>query len=52
MAIFNEEEQLRIRNAIANAEQHTSGQLRVCIEKTCSENVGSRGKIFSPPGYA
>ncbi|MGZ3821494.1 MAG: TPM domain-containing protein, partial [Mucilaginibacter sp.] len=39
MAVFNEEEQQRIRRAIEEAEKHTSGQIRVCIEKTCSENV-------------
>ena len=37
MALFNDEEQQRIRTAIEDAEKHTSGQIRVCIEKTCSE---------------
>jgi uncharacterized membrane protein len=46
MAIFNEEEQQRIRVAIENAERHTSGQLRVCIEKTCSENVLDRAAKY------
>jgi uncharacterized membrane protein len=46
MAIFNEEEQQRIRVAIENAEKHTSGQLRVCIEKTCSENVLDRAAKY------
>jgi len=46
MAIFSEEEQQRIRAAIENAEKHTSGQLRVCIEKTCSENVLDRAAKY------
>ncbi len=46
MSIFNEEEQQRIRVAIENAEKHTSGQLRVCIEKTCSENVLDRAAKY------
>ena len=46
MAIFNDEEQQRIRKAIEDAEKHTSGQLRVCIEKTCSENVLDRAANY------
>jgi uncharacterized membrane protein len=46
MAIFNEEEQQRIRIAIEDAEKHTSGQLRVCIEKTCSEDVLDRAAKY------
>lgn len=46
MAIFNDEEQQRIRTAIEDAEKHTSGQLRVCIEKTCSENVLDRAAKY------
>jgi uncharacterized membrane protein len=46
MAIFNDEEQQRIRTAIENAEKHTSGQIRVCIEKTCSENVLDRAAKY------
>lgn len=46
MAIFNEDEQQRIRAAIAGAEKHTSGQLRVCIEKTCSEDVLDRAAKY------
>ena len=46
MAVFNEEEQQRIRTAIENAEKHTSGQLRVCIEKTCSEDVLDRAAKY------
>ena len=46
MAIFNDEEQQRIRTAVENAEKHTSGQIRVCIEKTCSENVLDRAAKY------
>jgi len=46
MALFNEEEQQRIRTAIEDAERHTSGQIRVCIEKTCSENVLDRAAKY------
>jgi uncharacterized membrane protein len=46
MAIFSEEEQQRIRTAIEEAEKHTSGQLKVCIEKTCSENVLDRAAKY------
>lgn len=46
MAIFTEEEQLRIRTAIAGAERLTSGQLRVCVEKTCSEQVLDRAAKY------
>jgi uncharacterized membrane protein len=46
MALFNEEEQQRIRAAIEDAEKHTSGQIRVCLEKTCSENVLDRAAKY------
>lgn len=46
MPIFNEEEQQRIRTAIQDAEKNTSGQIRVCIEKTCSENVLDRAAKY------
>jgi len=46
MAVFNDEEQQRIRVAIEDAEKHTSGQLRVCIEKTCSENALDRAAKY------
>jgi uncharacterized membrane protein len=42
MALFNEEEQQRIRTAVEDAEKHTSGQIRVCIEKNCKEPVLDR----------
>ena len=46
MAIFNDEEQLRIRKAIEEAEKHTSGQIRVCIEKSCKEETLHRAAKY------
>ena len=46
MALFNEEEQQRIRTAIEKAEMNTSGQLRVCVEKTCAEGVLDRAAKY------
>src|ERR1700712_2534415 len=46
MALFNEEEQQRVRVAVEDAEKHTSGQIRVCIEKTCSEDVLDRAAKY------
>lgn len=46
MALFNEDEQHRIRVAIEDAEKHTSGQIRVCIEKTCNEDVLDRAAKY------
>jgi uncharacterized membrane protein len=42
MAVFTDDEQLRIQKAVAEAEKSTSGEIRVCIEKTCSEEVLDR----------
>ncbi|MGI4727706.1 MAG: TPM domain-containing protein [Janthinobacterium lividum] len=42
MALFTEEEQQQIRKAIESAEKSTSGEIRICIEKTCSEEVLDR----------
>jgi uncharacterized membrane protein len=46
MAIFNDDEQQRIRKAIADAENATSGQIRVCVEKTCNEPVLDRAAKY------
>lgn len=46
MAVFNEEEQQRIRKAIEDAEHRSSGEIRVCIEKRCSENVLDRAAKY------
>jgi uncharacterized membrane protein len=51
MALFNDDEQQRIRKAIEDVEKHTSGEVRVCIEKTCSEDVLLRAaKYFEQLG--
>jgi len=41
---FNAEEQQRIVNAIAEAEMHTSGELRVFIEANCPGDVMERAR--------
>src|ERR1700740_1802386 len=46
MALFSEEERQRLRTAIEDAEKNTSGQMRVCIEKTCSEDVLDRAAKY------
>nr|WP_183567063.1 TPM domain-containing protein [Mucilaginibacter sp. SP1R1]MBB6152156.1 putative membrane protein [Mucilaginibacter sp. SP1R1] len=46
MAVFNEEEQQRIRRAIEEAENRSSGEIRVCIEKKCSEDVLNRAAKY------
>ncbi|WPU93850.1 TPM domain-containing protein [Mucilaginibacter sabulilitoris] len=46
MAVFNEEEQQRIQKAIEEAEKRSSGEIRVCIEKKCSEDVLDRAAKY------
>lgn len=46
MAVFSDDEQQRIRTAIEKAELQTSGQLRVCIEKTCKESALDRAAKY------
>ncbi len=46
MPVFTEEEQLRIRKAIQEAENRSSGEIRVCIEKKCSEDVLNRAAKY------
>jgi uncharacterized membrane protein len=46
MGVFTEEEQQRISQAIEQAEKNTSGEIRVCIEKTCSEDVLDRAANY------
>ncbi|MDR6941578.1 TPM domain-containing protein [Mucilaginibacter pocheonensis] len=46
MPVFNDEEQQRIRKAIEEAENHSSGEIRVCIEKKCSEDVLDRAAKY------
>ncbi|GGH11447.1 TPM domain-containing protein [Mucilaginibacter phyllosphaerae] len=48
MAVFTEEEQQRIQKAVADAEKNTSGEIRVCMEKTCSDEALDRAvKYFT-----
>ena len=46
MALFTEQEQQQIRKAIEAAEKNTSGEIRVCVEKTCSEEVLDRAATY------
>ena len=46
MALFNDEEQQRIRQAIERAEKNTSGEIRICVEKTCSEEPLDRAATY------
>lgn len=46
MPLFNEEEQQRIKHAIEEAENQTSGEIRICIEKKCKEDVLDRSANY------
>ncbi|MXV13679.1 TPM domain-containing protein [Hufsiella ginkgonis] len=46
MAAFTEEEQQQIRQAIESAERATSGEIRICVEKKCPENVLDRAANY------
>src|SRR3954471_3625018 len=46
MPLFNDEEQLLIKQAVQAAEKNTSGEIRVCVEKTCSEDVLDRAAKY------
>lgn len=46
MALFTEQEQQLIRKAVESAEKNTSGEIRICIEKTCSEDVLDRAVAY------
>ncbi|GAA4338252.1 TPM domain-containing protein [Mucilaginibacter gynuensis] len=46
MNIFNEDEQSRIRLAIEAAEKFTSGEIRICLEKKCSDEVLDRAAKY------
>lgn len=46
MAVFTEEEQTLIRRAVEDAEKNTSGEIRVCIEKNCNEEVLDRAANY------
>lgn len=44
--VFTEEEQLQIRHAVEAAEKNTSGEIRVCIEKNCNDEVLDRAAKY------
>jgi uncharacterized membrane protein len=46
MSLFSEQEQERIREAIAQAERSTSGEIRIFVEKTCKDNAYERAVHF------
>ncbi|HYK77036.1 MAG TPA: TPM domain-containing protein [Daejeonella sp.] len=46
MGIFSEKEQNDIRKAVEAAEHFTSGEIRVCVEKKCSEPVLDRAANY------
>ena len=46
MNLFNEDEQQQIRDAIAKAEKTTSGEIRICVEKTCKDDVLDRAAKY------
>jgi uncharacterized membrane protein len=46
MALFTEKEQQEIRKAVEAAEKNTSGEIRICVEKTCSEEVLDRAVAY------
>ncbi len=46
MPVFNDNEQQHIRRAIEAAEHQTSGQIRVCVEETCSDDVLDRAAQY------
>lgn len=46
MSIFSEKEQELISNAVEAAERYTSGEIRICVEKTCSEPVLDRAANY------
>lgn len=44
--IFNASEQHEISHAISLAENHTSGEIRVCVERLCEEDPFDRAKHY------
>jgi len=46
MSIFSEKEQQLISQAVESAERFTSGEIRICVEKTCSEAVLDRAATY------
>lgn len=46
MSIFSEKEQQLISEAVEAAERYTSGEIRICVEKTCNEAVLDRAANY------
>lgn len=46
MAIFSEKEQQLISEAVESAERFTSGEIRICVEKSCTEPVLDRAANY------
>ncbi|WP_158828920.1 TPM domain-containing protein [Mucilaginibacter lacusdianchii] len=46
MNLFNEEAQQRIRSAVEEAERNTSGEIRVCLEKSCKDEALDRAARY------
>lgn len=46
MAAFSSVDQQRIRDTIAAAEKETSGEIRICMENSCSEDVLDRAANY------
>lgn len=44
--IFNSSEQHEISHAISLAENHTSGEIRVCVERLCEGDPFERAKYY------
>lgn len=45
-ALFSDQEQALIQKAIEAAERSTSGEIRVCVEKRCSESALDRAGAY------
>ena len=46
MAIFSEQEHRLIREAVESAERFTSGEIRICVEKSCNEPILDRAANY------
>lgn len=46
MGILSEQEQQLVREAVESAERFTSGEIRICLEKKCSEAVLDRAANY------
>jgi uncharacterized membrane protein len=44
--MFTTDEQEQVRKAIEKAEKQTSGEIRVCVEKNCSEEILDRAAKY------